>query len=234
MENQENRPASQIDAATTQDEAIEAYLDRLCGPLKRVSPTQRAEIRREVQAHLRMLIARQDHAPDAVQKALSQFGEPEKVGRTMARRAHWDSVRLTWRAARWTTRLSFFWLLLVGFWGAAITVEFCRWMQWGHHLTAWIMIGPLLPLAMGLWWGTRATPSRWGYLFIGLMALVLAAFLPIPGQFAHADLDRVGQMDLSGLVRFTYMVLWLWISAAACGVAHILFAQSANPDTITA
>ncbi len=52
MENQENRPASQIDAATTQDEAIEAYLDRLCGPLKRVSPTRRAEIRREVQAHL--------------------------------------------------------------------------------------------------------------------------------------------------------------------------------------
>lgn len=227
MVKDESQPATNRDEnlsarlKASDEQAIESYLDRLCDQLQMLPPARREEIRREVRGHLELLIARQSSEPDAVQAALAQFGVAQEVGRDWAHQARRDHWRLWWRGLRWQVRTVLFSLLFIGFWGAAMTVEFCRQMQWGHHLTAWIIIGPLLPLIVGFWWGTRVEPTRHGYLLIGLAALIIAAFLPIPGQFAHADMDDAGMMNLSGLVRFTFVVLWLWSACSACGIARI-------------
>lgn len=241
MAKEENRPAANRDAnlsaglKASDEQVIESYLDRLCDQLQILPLARREEIRREVRGHLDLLIARQENGPNAVQAALAQFGDAKSVGKNWARRARWEGIRLRWRSARWTTRLGFLVLFFVGFWGAAITVEFCRWMQWGHHLTAWILIGPLLPLAVGFWWGTRTMLTRRGYFVVGLAALFLAAVLPIPGQYSHADMDQVGMMDLSGLVRLTYVVMWFWNACAACAIARMFTQpdQTTRPSIVT-
>ncbi len=235
MEKTQNQPAENRSEATraANDAAIEAYLDRLCGPLKRVTPARREEIRREVQGHLQMLMAGQDSAPDALQKALAQFGEPEKVGRAMARRAQWDDIRLSWRAMRWTRRFGLLCLGFVCFWGAAMTVEFYRWMSWGGDGWQRFVFGPLLPLTIGCWWGTRESPTRRGYLIIAALSIGIATLLPIPHQYSHADMDSVGMMDLSACVRFTVVLMWLWTSCSACGLARMLLGQSSSRDAAT-
>lgn len=224
MENQEKQAANPLEAGE-QNAAIEAYLNRLCNKLNTLSPSRREEIRREVRAHLQLLVAQQNNAPNAVENALTQFGEPEKVGRNMARAARWNDVRSTWRAMRWSKRFGFLFLAFVGFWGAAMTVEFCRWMNWGGNFSQHFLLGAFLPLAIGYWWGTRFQPTRRGYLFIALTALALSCAFRVPLHLSHADLDKAGSMDLSSCVRFTFVLLWLWSACSVCALARMLGLQ---------
>jgi hypothetical protein len=70
---------------TRADEQVEDYLDYLCAPLIGFMPyRERQRFRLEAQAHIDALIAeyREQGAarPEAVQRALREFGEPGQVG----------------------------------------------------------------------------------------------------------------------------------------------------------
>ena len=225
MDERKNNGA-ESDAGDAGDEAmIEGYLDRLCAPLAGWPAERRDEARAEVRRHLEMLCTRAEEEQEpgaAVQAALRKFGEPSRIGRAMARRARWDNLRRWWRdPSQWKERLVLLGFLVSGAFGAACTVEMCRQFGWGHHFWAHFIIGPLMPLVLGALLGLRST-ERWGYALIVAIALLMLTQLPIPGHLSHADLDEAGFGDLSGVVRFAYVVMWLWNACAACGVARIL------------
>jgi hypothetical protein len=214
-------PVNESDEAGASNE-VEAYLDQLCGTLQSIDPARREEIRREVRGHLQLLIARQDGAADATQKAQAQFGDAENVGRSLASRVRRDNLRLWLRRGPWQLRLVLLQLLLAGGLAAWLTVEFCWQMQWGRDLPGLIVIGPLIPLLMGWFGATRGFTSRWGYLKVAAAALMMSPLLPVADFLVHFDTERVGVIDMSGYVRFTYVIIWLWNASAAYGVAHIL------------
>lgn len=219
----ENTPENTAGNDGEQDSVpqIEAYLDLLCSELGTLPAERRAEIRREVRQHLQMLLARDfANEPEAIGAALKRFGDAHSVGRAMARRVRGDNLRRWLRQGSWQQRLVLMGFLLLGGFGVSICIEFCYLMQWGHNLWAWTIIGPLVPVLIGAAWGLHED-NRWGYI---VMASILVIFLPVlqvPGQYVQADMDQVGSIDLSGLIRFTFWMLGVWNVCAARGLARL-------------
>ena len=82
---------------------VESYLDDLCVPLREMPQEARDEIRQEIGAHLRSLIAMQREPDRVLDSALQQFGDPTEIGRLLA--LEWENREWDLSGLPWTQRI---------------------------------------------------------------------------------------------------------------------------------
>ncbi len=75
-----------------ENEALEAWFQRLNAPLKRLPAEERTQLHQEVRQHLEALAAANEELgsspPEALELALKQFGDPSKFSKKMAQEWH--------------------------------------------------------------------------------------------------------------------------------------------------
>ncbi len=204
---------------------VEAYLDALSDELKMLDAVQREEIRDEVRGHLQMLINRHGGDPDAARLAMEQFGEAHATGRAIARHRRLDNLRHWLRRGHLKLRALAFLMLFMGAASCWIFAAFCHIVGWGAVVAA----TAVLPALAGAVWGARSESWR-GYFFVMVAGVLVLPWLPIPMFISHFDTERAGVVDLSLTVRGTYVMLWLMVACAFCGVANILSRASCGDD----
>jgi len=220
------------------EHAVEEYLDQLCAQLDTLPAERQNDIRRELGQHLQTLATRShlDRASNAsaLGELVNEFGDPTFIGQQLA--LQWKrSLRTKLTPEQFISRC----LVCTLFSGSTLfsswlMLEMCRMFGWGHNLFAYFVIGPLIPLLAGFYWGVRdlhGLNKRWGYLLITLLSLSASSFLPVPGHIS-AFAAEFSNHGLLLLPRFGHLLLWLWIACSLCGaVVAISDIKSLKPQT---
>ena len=205
------------------EHAVEEYLDQLCDQLDILPPERQTDIRHELGGHLQTLATRRylDGASDAsaLGELVNEFGDPTTIGQQLA---------LQWKRSQRTklTPEQFISRCLVGafftgstFFSSWLMIEMCHMFGWGHNLFAYSVIGPLVPLLAGFYWGLcgpHDRASRAGYWLMTLLSLSASSFLPVPG-YINTLVSEFSIPSLILLPRMGHLLLWLWIACSMCG-----------------
>ncbi len=86
----------------SENEALDQWFQRLNAPLKRLPPQERAELHQEVRQHLESLVAANEELGSSPQEAwelaMTQFGDPARIGRRLAWESGggWPGNRAAW------------------------------------------------------------------------------------------------------------------------------------------
>ncbi len=227
---------------STTEHRVEAYLDDVLAPLARRLPdAERAELRRELRAHLwerleayRELNLTED---EAVAGALSQFGGAEDFARQWAREWRHHSRRLAFHAA-YTAGTQALGLTLAGI--AAALAPFCL-IEWAYAVYYDTRLGRfldddsqiltfgllafsflLLPILVGIRQGRRKIKHSSAAL---LAALAVEAGIAFP-TYSFLDKASPGGTHLISLVGVFLSLCLAWLPVA--GIAALVSGRKAR------
>ena len=208
------------------DPQVEEWFQRFNAPLKRLPAEERANLHHEVRQHLESLVAANEELGSSPQEAwglaLTQFGDPARIGRRLA----WE-----WRRGRsrvspdMAAVLHGLGITVAAFFGITVALNSSwLWSGWWAFLsvhseavfgTAYLSI---IPVLVGASLGKRfPMQALTGAFYSALLLPLLPAtvFMEAAGFFGH---ERVGVMLGVNLILFVLGGLWLLLSGSAAYV----------------
>ena len=210
-----------------ENEALDVWFQRFNAPLKRLPAEERANLHQEVRQHLESLVAANEELGSPPQEAwglaLTQFGDPARIGR-----------RLAWEWRRGRSRVSpdmaavlyGLGITTSAFFGVILALNSSwHWSGWWAFLsvhseavfgTAFMSIIPALTgAAIGKKFPRQALIGAF-YSALLLPILPATVFMEAAGFFGH---ERVGVMLGINLLLLVLGGLWLLLSGVVAYVA---------------
>lgn len=227
------------DARAVAESLVEDYLDHACAQLLALPPERRAELRCEIEQHLRASAAAHEElgsAPrEAVRAAARQFGDARTVGRNLARQWQRDPANASFRNDYKRALAAFGGLALVNI--AVMTFlnqnrvpapDVPSWL-WQTFLVGWCILGT--PVVAG-WRLQNNAPGR-ERTGGGALALVcaLATICAVLGSAGMLLLPLAVRMDASSLSESAcksclcmavFGVAWMPLGLASLTAARLL------------
>ena len=201
------------------DPQAEQWFQRLNAPLKRLPAAERLELHSEVRQHLDALVAANEELGSSPEEAwglaLTQFGDPAKIGRKMFREWHLSRTACSGAAAIG------FGVLLHLSWTAAmlIALQCC-----GPSIFAWpnslLSFPSLLLINASVGWKYPYQALRGA--FYGDLFAAFAGYLYFLPAMLHPHMEHSGGVGMMVSTSALALLLHVPLSAfRACGVAYL-------------